>query len=116
MKPITTYTEERPWGKFERFTQNEISTVKIITIKPGGELSLQYHAGRAEFWKVILGNPLITVGETVTEAKEGDEFFVAPQQKHRMQAREQEVRILEIALGTFDEDDIVRLEDKYGRK
>ncbi len=75
MKPITTYTEERPWGKFEKFTQNEIATVKIITINPGGELSLQYHAKRAEFWKVISGAPVITVGEKVTQAKEGDEIL-----------------------------------------
>ncbi len=117
MKPtITTYIEQRPWGNFERFTQNQISTVKIITISPGGELSLQYHAKRAEFWKVLSGAPVITVGETVTHAKEGDEFFVAPQEKHRMQAGVSAVRILEIALGEFDEADITRLEDKYGRK
>ncbi|MEI6057999.1 MAG: phosphomannose isomerase type II C-terminal cupin domain, partial [bacterium] len=108
-------TEDRPWGNFERFTQNELSTVKIITIKAGEGLSLQYHAKRAEFWKVLDGAPTITIGEKVTQAKAGDEFFVVPQEKHRMQAGDCEVRILEIALGEFDEGDITRLEDKYGR-
>jgi mannose-6-phosphate isomerase-like protein (cupin superfamily) len=119
MKPITPYTEKRPWGNFERFTQNEISTVKIITVAAGGELSLQYHAKRAEFWKVLSGAPVITVGEKVIHAKVGDEFFVAPRETHRIQAGDDatagETRILEVALGEFDETDIVRLEDKYGR-
>ncbi len=115
MKPITPYIEERPWGKFEQFTKNEISTVKIITIKPGEELSLQYHEKRAEFWKVLAGEPTMTIGDKVTQATEGDEFFVAPQEKHRMKAGDREVRILEVGLGEFDEKDIVRLEDNYGR-
>ena len=116
MKPVQTYTEERPWGNFERFTQNEQSTVKIITVKAGEGLSLQYHTKRAEFWKVLSGEPTITIGEKVAQAKVGDEFFVAPQEKHRIQAGNAETRILEVALGEFDENDIVRLEDKYGRK
>jgi mannose-6-phosphate isomerase-like protein (cupin superfamily) len=116
IEPIKPYTEERPWGNFERFTQNESSTVKIITVKAGEGLSLQYHAKRAEFWKVLAGAPTITIGEKISQAKPGDEFFVAPQEKHRIQAGESEARILEVALGEFDETDIVRLEDKYGRK
>lgn len=40
------YKEERPWGNFERFTHNEISTVKILTVNPNEELSLQYHHNR----------------------------------------------------------------------
>ena len=120
MKPTTpdestTYTEERPWGNFERFTQNQLSTVKIITIKAGEGLSLQYHVKRAEFWKVLEGKPTITIGEKVMHAATGDEFFVAQQEKHRIQAGESEARILEIAIGEFDEGDIMRLEDNYGR-
>jgi mannose-6-phosphate isomerase-like protein (cupin superfamily) len=112
---LQPYTENRPWGNFERFTQNESSTVKIITVNAGGELSLQYHAKRSEFWKILSGNPTITSGDKIVQAKPGDEFFQAAKQNHRIQAGAMEAKILEVAFGEFDENDIVRLEDKYGR-
>ena len=69
---IKKYIEKRPWGKFERFTQNEKSTVKIITVKVGEKLSLQYHKQRSEFWRILSGEGKITIGEETTEAKKGD--------------------------------------------
>lgn len=104
--------EERPWGMFEQFTLNERSTVKIITVKEGEQLGLQYHEHRQEFWRVIEGNPTMTVGDKVMPAKAGDEFFVDVKQHHRIAGPG---KILEIAFGTFDENDITRLDDKYGR-
>jgi len=44
---------EKPWGKFEQYTHNALSTVKIITVQPGGALSLQYHHRRDELWVVL---------------------------------------------------------------
>jgi mannose-6-phosphate isomerase len=114
-KSLQTYVEKRPWGNFERFTQNEPSTVKIITVNAGEELSLQYHMKRSEFWKILSGNPIITSGDKIVEAKPNDEFFQLPKQNHRIKAGTTEVRILEIAFGQFEEGDIVRLEDRYGR-
>ncbi len=113
---IDSYTEERPWGNFERFTQNEPSTVKIITINPHQQLSLQYHMKRSEFWKVLSGHPTITAGDMVVTAEPGGEFFELAKQKHRIAAGDEKVTILEIAFGDFEEGDIVRLEDTYGRK
>ncbi|MEQ1499757.1 MAG: phosphomannose isomerase type II C-terminal cupin domain [Parcubacteria group bacterium] len=112
MNPITT---TRPWGSFTRYTLNESSTVKLINVKQGEQLSLQFHNNREEFWKVIKGNPEIVIGEETHIAKEGDEFFVGVTVKHRIGAPVDEVVILEIAKGEFDEEDIVRLEDKYNR-
>ncbi len=112
---MNTESETRPWGTFKRFTHNEFSTVKIISINPNQELSLQYHDKRQEFWRVLSGNPIITVGEKSGPAAPGDEFFVDVKTPHRMKAQEKPVDILEIALGDFDEKDIVRLEDRYGR-
>jgi mannose-6-phosphate isomerase len=110
------YTEERPWGKFEQFTKNESTTVKIITVNAGQSLSLQYHKKRAEFWRIISGEGLITVGNKSVLGKNGDEFFISPGENHRVKAGdESEVTFLEISTGDFDENDIVRLEDKYGR-
>jgi mannose-1-phosphate guanylyltransferase/mannose-1-phosphate guanylyltransferase/mannose-6-phosphate isomerase len=114
-KYLKPYIETRPWGNFEQFTKNESSTVKIITVNPGGELSLQYHAKRSEFWKVLSGQPTITIDDAVVTAHAGDEFFAPAGAKHRIQAGDTPAAILEVAFGDFDENDITRLEDKYGR-
>jgi len=109
------YVEKRPWGGFERFTLNEKSTVKILTIKPKQEFSLQYHHKRSEFWKILEGTAKITVGNKTFNAKKGDEIIVKKKQKHTIEAKSKVVKVLEISLGTFNEKDIVRLKDKYGR-
>jgi len=106
---------QRPWGEFRQFTHNEQSTVKIITVSPNEELSLQFHNKRREFWKVLRGEPVLTIGEEIVHAKEGDEFEIGEKVKHRIKGGPTVVQILEISLGEFDEDDIVRLEDRYGR-
>ncbi|MBU1046473.1 phosphomannose isomerase type II C-terminal cupin domain [Patescibacteria group bacterium] len=113
---VKKYTEERPWGKFERFTFNQKSTVKILTIKPNEKLSLQYHENRSEFWKILSGEGKITLEETIKNFKEGDEFYVPIGTKHTAESLGVEIIILEIAFGHFDEDDIIRLADKYGRE
>ena len=79
------YEEKRPWGGFRRYTHNQLSTVKIITVNPGDILSLQ--------------------------------IFIPHGTLHRMAGvGDNPSRWLEISFGEFDEDDIVRLEDHYGRK
>ena len=108
-------TVKKPWGSFTRFTNNEPSTVKILRVTKGEEFSLQYHQNREEFWKVLEGSPDVVVGEETHHAKKDDEFFIPKMSKHRISAPTDDVVVLEIALGVFDEDDIVRLEDKYGR-
>lgn len=107
--------EKRPWGGFERFTLNELSTVKILTIGSKKRSSLQYHRGRKEFWKVLEGNPKLTVGSRVVRAKPGDEFVIGRKTRHRIEAGSKRVRMLEISFGKFDEEDVVRLEDDFGR-
>jgi mannose-6-phosphate isomerase-like protein (cupin superfamily) len=109
------YIEKRPWGKFEQFCENEICTVKIINVNPNEELSLQYHLHRDEFWRVLDGSATIVVGDKMQDGKEGDEFFIPKKTRHRIKTGNSPVRILEISFGRFDEDDIVRLEDKYKR-
>jgi len=112
MKKITV---KRPWGKFEQFCLNEKCTVKILTIKSGEELSLQYHKKREEFWKVVVGKAEIIIGKKVKNAREGDEFVIPKKTKHQAKTGKETVKILEICFGKFDEGDIVRLEDKYHR-
>lgn len=114
-KRIFSKIEKRPWGNFEQFTKNALSTVKIIKINSNEKISLQYHNHRKEFWLVLSGNCSILIGEDVFKAKEGDSFLVPRKIKHRIKAGSSRVKILEISFGRFDENDIVRLDDEYGR-
>jgi mannose-1-phosphate guanylyltransferase/mannose-1-phosphate guanylyltransferase/mannose-6-phosphate isomerase len=116
MEVLTSYKkEQRPWGDFERFTLNEKTTVKIITVKANEGLSLQKHKKRTEFWKVLSGSGTVTVGQEKIKALKGDTFTILPDTEHRAAAGEETFVFLEIALGDFDENDIERLDDKYGR-
>lgn len=107
--------DKRPWGNFIEFTHNESTTVKILTITPHQELSLQYHNHRKEFWRVLKGHPRLIVGDKTMEGNPGDEFEIPEGFQHQIFGVDDEVEILEISFGDFDENDIVRLKDKYGR-
>lgn len=106
---------DRPWGFFDRFTQDELSTVKIITVSPNKRFSLQKHTHRSEFWRIISGVGTIIIGKHSHTAGPGDEFEIHVGIIHRMTAGEEGITFLEIALGDFDENDIVRLSDDFGR-
>ncbi len=109
------HIETRPWGGFERFTLNEVSTVKILTIKPRQKFSLQYHNHRKEFWKLLDNYAKITIGKKTLRARRGAEFLIPPKTIHRIEAYKKDVHVLEISFGVFSEKDIVRVSDIYGR-
>ncbi|MDO8590097.1 MAG: phosphomannose isomerase type II C-terminal cupin domain [bacterium] len=115
MKELKPTSEERPWGGFREFIKNEPSTVKILFVKKGEAFSLQKHLNRNEFWRVLSGAPEITIGDKTVRAKVGDEFEIPSETEHRIEALDNDVEVLEISRGEFDEADIVRIEDKYGR-
>jgi mannose-1-phosphate guanylyltransferase/mannose-6-phosphate isomerase len=107
---------EKPWGEFERYTLNQRTTVKIITVAPGGILSSQYHFKRDELWIVLDDGARVKLGNEVLYPKAQEKIFIPHQTLHRLSAvGDKPVRILEISFGEFDEEDIVRLEDAYGR-
>ncbi len=107
---------EKPWGRFEQYTHNLPSTVKIITVDPGGILSSQYHYRRDELWIVLDPGAKVDLGNEVLHPAPGEKLYIPRETVHRLSCvGEQPVRILEVSLGEFDEDDIVRLEDVYGR-
>ncbi len=109
------FTEEKPWGWFRTFALNEVSTVKLLFIKKGEVFSLQKHQNRDEFWRVLVGNPEIVIGERTISAKPADEFVIDREVEHRIHAPTNDVEVLEISRGEFDENDNERIEDKYGR-
>jgi mannose-6-phosphate isomerase-like protein (cupin superfamily) len=109
------YKEIRPWGNFVEFVKNQPCTVKIITVEKGQAFSLQYHESRDEFWRILSGNGVVTVGGTRKDIVVGEDHFISKKSLHRIEAGSENVVLLEIAYGSFDEDDIVRVEDKYNR-
>ena len=109
------YTEDRPWGRFEKFHENQLSTVKLIYIKANSRLSLQYHRQRWEFWKVIKGTAQVELDGKIIEVKEEENIVIPKGVKHRVKALNNNCVILEISYGNFDENDIVRIEDDYER-
>lgn len=106
---------ERPWGNFRQFTHNNSSTVKIITVNPNEVLSLQTHKKRSEFWHIISGDGIVQIGEEKKQTVFGDEHEIGIGEKHRLFAGPNGISVLEIAIGEFDENDIIHIEDKYGR-
>ncbi len=114
MNAHKTKTVEKPWGKFEQFTLNEETTVKLLHVKEGHRLSYQYHLLRSEFWRIVSGKVEVVLDGTRKMLRTGDSIFVPLRAKHRIEGIEDSV-VLEIAYGRFDENDIVRVDDDYGR-
>lgn len=113
---MRTIKVKKPWGSFIRFTLNQKSTVKILEISPGEMFSYQNHQQRSEFWYVLEGNPTIILNNKTTKHKQGDLINVGKKVKHRISNKtNKKVRVLEIAKGIFNEKDIIRYDDKYGR-
>jgi mannose-1-phosphate guanylyltransferase/mannose-6-phosphate isomerase len=107
---------DRPWGSFQQFVHNEAVTVKIITVAPTHRLSLQRHTHRDEFWQVIDGPADIEVEGHSTSIDADGRAWIPRGSTHRLGNRgTTPVRVLEIAFGHFDEDDIERLDDDYDR-
>jgi mannose-6-phosphate isomerase-like protein (cupin superfamily) len=112
--PSSIFQEFRPWGNFTQYTHNQLSTIKIIEINADGILSLQLHHHRDELWVPLDDGVVAEIGEKIIRAEKGKPLFVPRETKHRLSASKT-ARVLEIAFGNFDENDIVRLEDAYGR-
>jgi len=106
----------RPWGRFQQFVANQPVTVKTITVEPGCRLSLQRHEHREELWHVLDGRADVHVDGVEQVVQAGAVLLVPRGSVHRLgNSGTEPVRVLEIAFGHFDEDDIERLEDDYSR-
>lgn len=106
----------RPWGAFRRYPHEGVSSVKILTVNPGGVLSLQFHHHRDEFWLVLDEGIEMTLGERVFRPRPGEEIWIPRGTRHRARGvGERPARVLELWFGPSEESDIVRLEDFYGR-
>jgi mannose-6-phosphate isomerase-like protein (cupin superfamily) len=105
---------KKPWGHEKVFTFNEISTVKTLNVKPHQILSLQKHKKRKEMWYFITEG-YVQLGNSKKKVKEGEIVIVNKNTPHRIYAKNKPVVVLEISLGKFEWNDIIRLEDNYKR-
>jgi len=106
---------ERPWGSYAQWAFNEEVTVSMMTVEPGQRLSLQSHTGRAELWVVLDDGAAVQIGDDIHTAKAGDEFWIGANERHRLSSTGPRVRVLEIAFGNWQQEDITRYEDDYHR-
>lgn len=108
---------ERPWGTYQTLAMADNYQIKIITVKPNAKLSLQKHSHRAEHWVVVKGQPTVTVDKHIQKLQLNDRIFIPKEAVHRLEnTTEEPAAIIEIQVGDYlGEDDIVRLEDIYGR-
>ena len=107
----------RPWGSYEALAKGDRFQVKRIVVKPGGQLSLQKHHHRAEHWVVVAGTAEVTVGDEVRLYHEDQSTYIPLGTVHRLKNPGIiPLVVIEIQSGSYlGEDDIVRLEDRYGR-
>jgi mannose-1-phosphate guanylyltransferase/mannose-6-phosphate isomerase len=107
---------ERPWGSFRQFAFNQDCTVSLMTVLPGRRLSLQSHTGRAELWIVLDDGAMVQVGDTEREYRAGEEIWIPANEKHRLGCRgDRPVRVLEVAFGNWQQNDITRYADDFSR-
>jgi mannose-1-phosphate guanylyltransferase/mannose-1-phosphate guanylyltransferase/mannose-6-phosphate isomerase len=107
----------RPWGSFRSIHQGDRVQVKHIVVKPGGRLSLQYHNHRAEHWVVVRGVATVTRGTELMTLTEDQSTYIPRLMPHRLENKgDIALHLIEVQTGSYlGEDDIVRLEDSYGR-
>ena len=108
----------RPWGKYDSVDHGQRYQVKRITVKPGAKLSVQMHNHRAEHWVVVSGLARVTNGDQTFLLFENESTYIPVGVIHSLEnPTEVPLEIIEIQSGTYlGEDDIVRFEDKYGRR
>jgi mannose-1-phosphate guanylyltransferase/mannose-6-phosphate isomerase len=107
----------RPWGHYQNLEGGNGFLVKRIVVNPGAKLSLQYHYKRAEHWIVVAGAARVTNGDEVFDLGPNQSTYIPQGARHRLEnPGEQPLHLIEVQSGDYiGEDDIVRLEDTYGR-
>ena len=107
----------RPWGKYDLIDFGDRYQVKKITVKPGAALSLQKHQHRAEHWIVVIGTAKVTKGKETILLAENESVDIPIGMIHSLEnPGKVDLELIEIQTGSYlGEDDIIRLEDQYGR-
>jgi len=109
--------DQRPWGSFTVLDEGANFKVKRIEVLPGKRLSYQKHSQRAEHWVVVQGTAQVTLDDREIEVKSGQAIDIAIGSAHRVENKDDELLVfIEVQRGAYlGEDDIVRLQDDFGR-
>ena len=109
--------ENRPWGSYTVILDEDNHKVKTLTVDPHKRLSYQTHEKRSEYWVIVSGTGTVTLDGITTMAIAGDAFIIEQGIAHRIHNTGDEPLVfIEVQLGLyFGEDDIVRIEDDFGR-
>ena len=109
--------EQRPWGTYEVIREDSNSKVKQIIVEPNKRLSYQTHEKRSEYWVIVSGTGTVILDGIPSLAIGGDAFIIEQGMAHRIEnIGTEELVFIEVQLGIyFGEDDIVRIEDDFGR-
>lgn len=110
-------TVYRPWGSYRNLQEMPGYLTKEIVVNPGAKLSLQYHHHRAEHWVVVEGQAIVTNGEHELKLDSGQSTYIPLGTTHRLENKgDTKLRLIEVQVGDYiGEDDIVRVEDDFGR-
>jgi mannose-1-phosphate guanylyltransferase/mannose-6-phosphate isomerase len=110
-------TVHRPWGSYTILEDADDCKVKRLTVKPGHVLSLQLHNKRSEHWTVVHGTAKVRIGEREFLLNANESAYIPMNTVHRLEnPTDRDIHLIEVQCGDyFGEDDIVRLEDRYGR-
>ena len=110
-------TVMRPWGAFTTLQEGPGFKIKRIEVKPGAALSLQMHAHRSEHWVVVSGEGRVTNGDRVYAVRVNESTFIPVGSQHRLEnPGSVPLLVIEVQCGDYlGEDDIVRIDDRYGR-
>ncbi len=110
-------TSYRPWGGYTSILNGERFQVKRIFVDPGKKLSLQKHHHRSEHWIVVRGTAEVTIGDTITMLRENESVYIPQGEVHRLENPGKIVlELIEVQTGSYlGEDDIIRINDEFGR-
>ncbi len=108
---------EKPWGRFSVVHRGDGHQIKLLTVDPGQELSLQLHNHRSEYWVVLSGRGRAKLDAEMRDLRAGDQFSIQVGAKHRLANHgTAPLEIVEVQIGAYlGEDDIERFDDRYGR-
>lgn len=108
---------ERPWGQYEVLQESTLHKVKSISVDPGKRLSYQKHRFRAEHWFIVEGTAEVTINDVVTILSPGQSIQFPKETWHRIaNPGVDRLLFIEVQTGTsFDESDIERKDDDFGR-